>query len=761
MISKFENSPEVSQVINSAFLIAKQLNNKYITCEHFLMALIVNPKLSNALINMGVDVPTLQHELELTLQDNPQYNQLVDVNDTPSFTGECQSMFAYAAQLAMNSNRKTMSILDFLEALETKSESYSGYYIAKFNIDITRLKTMKEFTEDTSGSKKEQALETMYNFCRNLNEAAKDGKLDPVIGRAAEIKKISQTLARKNKPNVILVGDSGTGKTAIAEGLAYKIVNKETPIYLQDKTIWSLDMGELLAGCRYRGDFEERVTQILNAAEVVGNCYIFVDEAHQLTGAGTATHGGVDFKNMVKPALAKGRVKIIANTTWEEYRKEFEKDRAFTRRFKVIPIDEPTMADSIAILEGLKPGLEKFHSVMITQAAIQAAVELSTRYQKDKKLPDKAIDLIDGAAARLKLELPVIDPQNVENININTATVDREDIITELEMSVSVKIPRSNEAEENYTSIVSRIKEKVFGQDHVIDVVERKIKLGKAGLKRRNKPVANLMFIGPTGTGKTFLAQTLAEVLHMPLLRYDMSEYMEKHSVAKFIGAPPGYVGYGDGGAGNGLLINDISQNPTAILFFDEIDKAHPDISDLLLQLLDEGRATSNSGKTVDACNSIIILSNNLGAAAETKNPLGYSGLKTGKTKQTVEIERFFRPEFRNRLDDICTFKALDDISLRKTVMAQINELNLLLADRQIKVFPMEAVIDQVLAANSEQNMGARPIGRLVERIIAEPLSTYILDSKPKPNTTLTLDWSDKLEITAKILEQTSENITA
>ena len=529
-----------------------------------------------------------------------------------------------------------------------------------------------------------------------------------------------------------MVGDPGVGKTAIAEGLALNIVQLNVPDYLRDYHVYNLDIGSLLAGSKYRGEFEEKFKDVIKALTVKGKCILFIDEAHQMQGAGSGAQSSVDFANMIKPALTKGTIKVIASTTWEEYNQSFEKDRALMRRFYRLGVDEPTPTVSKEILRGLREHFEKFHEVQIEDEAIDAAVDLSVRYQSDKRLPDKAIDLIDTACAKLKIS---VQGQRVcEKSNIVEA------------IAKAVKIPAEqigSEAVKSLESLESNIRTKLYGQDQVVENVLEKIYVSRAGLKSVNKPIGSFLFLGPTGTGKTELAKLLADNLGMKLVRYDMSEYQEKHTAAKLIGAPPGYVGYDDGNLGGGLLISDLEKNPNSIILFDEIEKAHPDVSNVLLSLMDEGTVTSSSGKKADARNAIIIMTSNLGAAANERNAIGFGRDLERSGEDDKAVKDYFKPEFRNRIDAICKFNKLDTFSVKKIVAKFINELNDLLSEKGIRVRLSEAAVDHLATVGYDSKMGARPLGRKINELIKVPLSKKILFEGIAPNNTVEIDFND------------------
>jgi ATP-dependent Clp protease ATP-binding subunit ClpA len=582
----------------------------------------------------------------------------------------------------------------------------------------------------------------LKEYTTDLTQLAEDGEIDPVIGREHELDEIAQILARRNKSNVLMVGDPGVGKTAIAEGLALKISLDEVPSYLKGWRVYNLDVGSLLAGSKFRGEFEEKLKEVIEAFQQKGKCIMFIDEAHQMRGAGSGGHSDVDFANMIKPALAKGKLKVIASTTWEEYSTSFEKDRALMRRFNRLTIDEPTPEVAKDILRGLREHYEKFHSLQVTDEAIEAAVDLSVRYQADKKLPDKALDLIDAACARQRVK-------DVKDIDIT-----RSMIIEELSKITRLPINQLSSAdkEEVNVDLESQIKGRLYGQDQAVETVLDKVYVAKAGLKSLNKPIGVFLFLGPTGTGKTELAKLLGESMGMKLLRYDMSEYQEKHAVARLIGAPPGYVGYDDGNLGGGMLISDIQKHPNAIILFDEVEKAHPDVTSIMLSLMDEGVVTGSNGKKADARNCMVIMTSNLGASEGEKNRIGFGSLeRTGEDDKAVQ--EFFRPEFRNRVDGIIKFNKLDQLSLRKVVAKMMIEINELLEDKGIKLKVSESVIDKIIKEGYDDKMGARPLARKINELIKVPLSRKIVFDKISKGVIISVETNDNGSIRFDIQE--------
>jgi ATP-dependent Clp protease ATP-binding subunit ClpA len=516
-----------------------------------------------------------------------------------------------------------------------------------------------------------------------------------------------------------MVGDPGVGKTAIAEGLALRIINDEVPSYLKDHVVYNLEVGTILAGTNYRGQFEERVNDVIKALISQERAILFIDEAHTMNGAGASTGGGTDMANMLKPHLAKGELKVIASTTWEEYTESFEKDRALMRRFLRLDITEPTPGVAKKILRGTVRYYENFHNAKITKQAIDTAVDYSVRHQPDKRLPDKAFDLIDSACARQRLK------------EIQNPYVDVEHVLEELGRITNIPVDQFDEKKQDSDVLnwEDQIKSRLYGQDAAVEKVLEHVYMSKAGLGKANKPMGSFVFLGPTGVGKTELAKLLSEYLHMPLLRYDMSEYQERHTVARFVGAPPGYVGYEDSNLGGGLLIKDIQRNPYSVILFDEIEKAHPDVTNVLLQMLDEGFVTSSNGKRADCRNSIIIMTSNLGASEMEKNAIGFGDLER-KGEDDKALKEFFRPEFRNRINAICKFNKLDNLSQRKVVIKIVQDLTDQLRAKGISMHMDEASVDYILEKGFDSKMGARPLDRAIDQYLRMPIAKKILVDK-------------------------------
>jgi ATP-dependent Clp protease ATP-binding subunit ClpA len=727
-----QTNPEIEHIVAEAMTAAKQYNHEYVTVEHVMLSLVKYKPFNTLLYDFGVDTSGLVNDVE---------TYLVGLHDLvkggiiePKKTHSLERVFNRAFTQVLFSARTHIQIIDLFLSIHAEANSYAHYFMVKYGMDKTKLVEFynKNYAEEVNAKEasKTKVDEFLEQYCTDLNKQAKDGSIDPVIGRENELQEIAETLAKRNKSNVLLIGDPGVGKTAIAEGLALNITEGNVPDYLKDYTVYNLDIGSLLAGSKYRGEFEEKFQDVIKGLKLKGKCVLFIDEAHQMRGAGSGANSSVDFGNMIKPALTKGQIKVVASTTWEEYSQSFEKDRALMRRFQRITVDEPTPQVAKDILKGLKEKFEGFHGGSITDDALEAAVDLSVRYQADKKLPDKAIDLIDTSCAKLKIKEPDF-------------TVTRSDIVDAISKFTKIPVEQIGQSDNNgaITNLESNIKTKLFGQDKAVDDVLEKIYVARAGLKAMNKPIGNFLFLGPTGTGKTELAKLLAENLGMKLLRYDMSEYQEKHSVAKLIGAPPGYVGYDDGNLGGGMLISDIEKNPNSIILMDEIEKSHPDVSNILLTLMDEGMVTSSNGKKADCRNCIVILTSNLGASANEGNAIGFGRdmQKTGEDDKAVKD--FFKPEFRNRLDGIVKFSKLDEMSMRKIVSKFVNEVNELMTDRKIKIRVSEAAISNLISVGFDAKMGARPLQRKINEVIKVPLSKKILFENIQPNSLIVVDY--------------------
>ena len=734
------SNPEIEQIIVAATNLAKDYKHEYVTLEHLLASLIEFDSFRTLLLDYGVDIEDLLRDLYDYIGSQDHLVNLEKEDVAPQRTHSLERVFNRAFTQVLFSAREEMLPIDLFLSISQEPNSHAAYFMLKYGINRKQLvefyaeqnadQLKKPAKKETN--KKDYADKILEEFCTNLNLEVKGGKIDPVIGRAYELEEIAQVLARRSKSNVLMIGDPGVGKTAIAEGLAYKIIHSEVPEYLKDYTVYNLEIGSLLAGSKYRGEFEEKFKDVMSALSSKGKAILFIDEAHQMQGAGAGSSSSVDFANMLKPALAKGGIKVIASTTYEEYTQSFEKDRALMRRFYKLNIDEPTPQVAKDILYGLRQHFEQFHMGVIDDEAIESAVDLSVRYQTDKRLPDKAIDLIDMSCARLKIKNPDF-------------IVTKSDIVDTI--AKATKIPRENllgeKAKDNLINLEVTIKDRLYGQDSAVEQVLEKIYVAKAGMKSHNKPVGNFLFLGPTGTGKTELCKLLSENLSMKLIRFDMSEYQEKHTMAKLIGAPPGYVGYEDGNLGGGLLISEVERNPHSIILLDEIEKAHPDISNLLLSIMDEGVITGSNGKKADCRHAILILTSNLGAADNERNNIGFGRDLAKSGEDDDAVKKFFKPEFRNRLDAVVKFNKLDQMSMKKIVVKFLGELNDLLLEKNIKIRTTEPLVDHLAEVGFDPAMGARPLARKINDLIKVPLSKKILFDHIESGCVITADWAD------------------
>lgn len=714
-----EPNKDLERIFENAIEVASSKNHEYITLEHFLYSMISDENFSKLLTTFGADVKVLKKDLEDYIEN--ELKDIINPNSSrPKKTNTVDRMLNRAFTHVLFSGRHIIEPVDCFISMFAEKKSHAVFFAKKANIDKDQFLNFikKEFSkeDDAEATVSNPQLERMIGqFCVNLSAKAKSKKIDPVIGRDKEIEEIQLVLARRTKANAILIGEPGVGKTAIAEGLARKIHEGNVPKFIQDYSVYSLDISAMLAGSKYRGDFEERLKSVISAVEKKGKCILFIDEAHMMNGAGASSGGSNDMANMLKSALGKGTIKVIASTTWEEYRKHFEKDRALMRRFQRVVVDEPDEATAIKILKGLKKYYEKHHGVKITNQAIIDSVKYSVKYLSDKKLPDKAIDLIDCACARFKVK----DEEG--------GVVDHEEIMFEVAKIANLPVEQLTSKESaNLASIEKNMRESVFGQEKAIESLLDKIFIAQAGLKSPNKPVGNFLFVGPTGVGKTEAAKQLASNLGIKLVRFDMSEFQEKHSVAKFIGSPPGYVGFEDNA---GQLITSLQETPNCVLLLDEVEKAHPDVLTVLLQLMDNGFVTGSNGKKADGRNAIIIMTSNLGAADAEKNNVGFGGLERDSDPKDA-VNRFFAPEFRNRLDGIVKFGKLDQPTMIKIVKKFIDELNSLVKEKGIHIRPNVEAVEYLIKKGFDSKMGARPLQRTIDELIKKPLSKEILFGK-------------------------------
>jgi ATP-dependent Clp protease ATP-binding subunit ClpA len=711
-----EPNSELEQIFERAVTIASKNQHEYITLEHFLYSMVLDQKFNQLLTNYGAEVKQLQKSLEKFISEDLEDIKTDNPASRPKKTNTVERMLNRAFTQVLFGGRTTIEPVDCFISLFSEKKSFANFFMRKAKIEKDKFIEFinNEVTQegDEAEASTSQLERMIVQYCTNLTNKVKQKKVDPVIGREKEIEEIQLVLARRTKSNVMMIGDPGVGKTAIAEGLAKKIVDGSVPKFIQEHTVYSLDISALLAGSKYRGDFEERVKMVITALEKKKNCILFIDEAHMISGAGSVSGGANDMSNMLKPVLGKGGIKVIASTTWEEFRKHFEKDRALMRRFQRVTIDEPNEATAIKIVKGLKKYYEKHHGVKITNQAIIDSVKYSVKYMTDKKLPDKAIDLIDCACARFKVK------------DAEDGIVDHDEIVFEVAKIANLPLDQVAAKEnKNLKDLDKSMRGKVFGQEAAIEILLDKIYIAQAGLKSINRPIGNFLFVGPTGVGKTETAKVLASSLETKLVRFDMSEFQEQHSVAKFIGAPPGYVGFEDNA---GQLITRLQETPNCILLFDEIEKAHPSVANVLLGLMDNGFVTGSNGKVADGRNAIIIMTSNLGAADAERNAVGFGNLERDDDGKDA-INSFFKPEFRNRLDGIIKFGKLDHNTMAKIVKKFIDELNGLLKDKHVHVKLDADAAELLIKKGFNRKMGARPLQRTIDEMIKKPLSKEIL----------------------------------
>ncbi len=717
-----EPTKNLQLVFDRASNDAKKMQHQYVTLEHLLYAMLCQESFETIVTEYGADPVLMKKNLENYLKTKLEEIKTDEVKYKPKKTTTVERVLSRAFAQVLFQGKNQIDISDVFISILSEKRSYAYFITQQAGVDrdqfVMHVSTDVEEYEGTSQNEAPEnqgiANKSLKAFTTDLNASVRANKIDPVIGRDEEIEQVALALGRRTKSNVLMVGDPGVGKTAIAEGLAWRIVNKQVPKFLEDYTVYSLDIGSMLAGSKYRGDFEERFKLVLQALTTKGNTIMFIDEAHMISGAGAGSGNSAnDLANMLKPALSKGNIKVVASTTWEEYRKYFEKDRALMRRFQRVGVDEPSPSMAVDILKGVRKYYEEYHKVEITDAAIEEAVKLSVKYQADKKLPDKALDLIDVACSRFKVleqeDNKIVDVKNIQ-----------------FELAKLIKLPEEQVAEketENLVHLESNLKGSVYGQDSAIETIVDKILVAQAGLKSENKPIGSFVFMGPTGTGKTETAKQLAKHLGVNLVRFDMSEYQEKHSVSKFIGAPPGYVGFEDNA---GQLIVKLQENPNCVLLLDEIEKAHPEVSAVLLQLMDNGKVTGSNGKEADARNCILILTTNLGAKEAEKNSIGF-GNSLDRDYEDGELKKYFAPEFRNRLDAIITFRKLGKPVMLKIVGKFLAELRDQVVGKNIKISVTDEALDYLVDKGFDPKMGARPLQRVIDKDIKRPLSRLML----------------------------------
>ncbi len=729
-------SRSLEETLHRAVGYANERRHELVTLEHLLLALIDDEDAAAVMKACNVDLDDLRRTVtEFIDEDHASRIGVEEDDDEAKPTAGFQRVIQRAVIHVQSSSREEVTGANVLVALFSERESHAAYFLQEQ--DMTRYDAVNYIshgiakkagasetrpargsgpTDDEERSK--GGADALRAYCVNLNEKARKGAIDPLIGREAEVERCIQVLCRRRKNNPLLVGDPGVGKTAIAEGIARKIIEGDVPEVLGDATIFSLDMGALLAGTRYRGDFEERVKAVVKELEQHPKAVLFIDEIHTVIGAGATSGGAMDASNLLKPALQSGTLRCMGSTTYKEFRQHFEKDRALARRFQKVDVPEPTIDDAIKILQGLKPYFEEFHGVKYTNEAIKAAVELSARYIGDRKLPDKAIDVIDEVGASQMLV-----PKSKRRKLINVKDV--EAVVAKIARIPPKSVTKSDEA--SLKNLGDDLKRVVFGQSDAIDQLTAAIKLARAGLREPNKPIGCYLFSGPTGVGKTEVARSLAQIMGIELARFDMSEYMERHTVARLIGAPPGYVGYDQGG----LLTDQVDQHPHCVLLLDEIEKAHPDIFNILLQVMDNGTLTDANGKKIDFRNVVLIMTTNAGAAEGQKEAIGFGrGKKEGEDE--AAIKKLFTPEFRNRLDATVSFSGLTKDIIHKVVDKFILQLELQLADRNITFELSDAARVWLGEKGYDEHYGARPLARVIQEHVKKPLADEILFGKLK-----------------------------
>jgi len=703
-------SQEIDNVISKALDFASEHKHEYVTLEHLMLSLLDEGAVSEVLDKIDCDYITAKDDLLNYLSD-AEFNGLrgdVPWDGRPKKTVSIERSLQRAFAQVIFSARDQVSPLDLFISILSEDNSHAKY-ICELN-GIERLKVIEYITQHRTI---EMSLKDAEEFLINLNQKAIDSDIDPLIGRHEEVSDVVHILARRKKNNPLLIGEPGVGKTAIAEGLALKIVEGQVPNALKEKIVYSLDIGALLAGTRYRGDFEERIKVVLDSLEANKNVILFIDEIHMIMGAGSAGSSNVDVANLMKPILGRGKLLTIGATTSDEYSTHFEKDKALMRRFQRVDIEPTDVETTTQIIKGLEPYFAEFHSVTYKQDLLEKSVDLADRYIKNKFFPDKAVDVIDAAGAKTKLR--------------GESEVLMDDILHVIsKMSNIGKDVIDIDSTEGYKSLDKRIKTKVYGQDEAIDQIVESILVSKSGLREPNKPIGSFLLVGPTGTGKTESAKQLAEQLESKLVRFDMSEYQERHSVSKLIGAPPGYVGHAEGKIGQGQLLAEVEDNPNCVLLLDEVEKAAPEVLQVLLQVMDDGRLTGATGKVVDFTNVVLLMTSNLGAADAEKLKIGF-GDQRKKDTDVKAVNSFFTPEFRNRIDAVIKFNKLDTTVIRKIVNRITDEANSQLKDKNIVITLSDEVIDYFVKEGYEPTMGARPLKRLFENELKKPLSKKIL----------------------------------
>lgn len=718
-------SKQVEKLVERAVSIAKTNNHEYVTLEHLLLSLLHEQPILDMMIAMGVQPSKIKHDVIQFLGD-PNLRKPEALKDVPpKRTPTMNRTFQRALTQLVFSGRTELTNEALLVSMLSEDTSHAYYFLS--NHDVTRDKVIEYFRKmedaESGGNGGETPLD---KYCRNLNKEAADGSIDPVIGRDREIADTIEILARRKKSNVIYVGEAGVGKTSIAEGLASRIVDKQVPKALANKVVYSLDLGAMLAGTKFRGDFEERLKGVLDQVKKLGNVIMFIDEIHMILGAGASSGNQMDAGNILKPMLAKGQLTCVGATTYDEYHEHFEKDKALVRRFQKYDIDPPSAEQTKLILRGVTAQYEKYHGVQYDEGTVDLCVDLADRYMKSKFFPDKAFDIMDAAGAKAKL--------------LDSKSVTREMVVGMVAKMARIPVDTVDiKANTALSTLAPKMKDRVYGQDAAIDKLVEAIYIAKAGLRKPGKPIGSFLFTGSTGTGKTYTAQTLAQCMGIHFQRFDMSEYMEKHTVSKFIGAPPGYVGHGEGKAGEGQLIQAVETNPNCVLLLDEVEKAHPDVLTVLLQVMDAGRLTSSKGKTVDFSNVTLIMSANLGAADAERLRMGFGDQDNGSAVD-AEIKRFFSPEFRNRLDATVKFNKLTMTEMSMIVNSEVDKCQVLLKDRGVTLHVTALARAHLAKVGYDPKMGARPFERLFEDQVKRPLAKEMLFGNLVNGGTVTVD---------------------
>jgi len=734
--------PVLQKEINQIMSSARDRRLEFVTVEHLLLALINVPEVTVFFNRRNLNIENLRSELLEYIDSNtPTMAEDSDLDIVP--TVGFQRVLQRSVYQAQSAQKSSVNALNVLVSIFSEKESHA-VYLLKIN-NISRLDVMEHIShivpeqadedENVVGATEKTSGSNLHKYTIDLCKKATEGKIDPLLGREEEVSRTIQVLSRRRKNNPLLVGQAGVGKTAIAEGLAKKIVDGKVPEILENAKIFSLDIGVLIAGTKYRGDFEKRLNAVLDDLQKVPNGILFIDEIHTLIGAGSVSGGSLDASNLLKPALADGSLKCIGSTTYDEFRKVFEKDHALTRRFQKIDIDEPSVDDAIKILNGLKKHYQDHHNVKYSRAALVSAVELSHRHMADRKLPDKAIDVIDEVGA-----LQRILPASKRKTNIGVSDI--EDIVAKLARIPSKQV--SNDDKSLLKDLEKRLKLCVFGQNHAVDTLSSAIKLARSGLNYQDRPLGSFLFAGPTGVGKTEISKQLASILGVKLLRFDMSEYMERHSVSKLIGSPPGYVGYDEGGQ----LTEQVNANPYAVLLLDEIEKAHPDIFNILLQVMDNGKLTDANGREVDFRNVILIMTSNVGARSVQRSSIGFSEQDHSHDYES-EMKKVFAPEFRNRLSEVIYFNSLDKDTIIYVVNKFLFDLENILEEKNVSLVVSDKARDWFANNGYDIQMGARPMSRLIEKEIRKPLADELLFGKLTKGGTVKVDIvKDRVKLT-------------